>query len=83
MLLCMRTTLDIEDAVLERARRHASRQGATLTAIVERALRMFLSQRPERAEPLETRWVVVGGQRLPDVDIADRDRLYDALDGRL
>jgi hypothetical protein len=34
----MRTTLDLEDAVLERARRRASREGTTLTAIVERAL---------------------------------------------
>ena len=83
MLLCMRTTLDIEDTVLDRARRRAARDGATLTATVERALRLFLSQRPERAGPLETRWVVVAGRQLPDVDVADRDRLYDALDGRV
>lgn len=82
MLLCMRTTLDIEDAVLERARRRATRDGTTLTATVERALRLFLSQRPARAAPLDTRWVVVAGRQLPDVDVADRDRLYDALDGR-
>ena len=82
MLLCMRTTLDIEDAVLERARRRASREGTTLTAIVERALRLLLMQKTEPSVPLADRWVVVSGDREPDVDIADRDRLYDALGER-
>lgn len=82
MLLCMRTTLDIEDAVLDKARQRASREGTTLTAVVERALRLFLSERPRRPSPLESRWVVVEGTRLPDVDISDRDRLYDLMAGR-
>ena len=75
----MRTTLDIEDAVLERARRRAARDGTTLTDVVERALRHFLSRRAERGVPLAEKWVVVRGGRAPSVDIADRDRLYDVL----
>lgn len=82
MLLCMRTTLDIEDAVLDRARRRAAREGTTLTSIVERALQHFLGRRPEAPTPLADRWVVVEGRHAPDVDIADRDRLYDALGER-
>jgi hypothetical protein len=78
----MRTTLDIEDAVLGKARQRASREGTTLTAVVERALRRFLSERPQRQSPLTSRWVVVEGVRSPDVDISDRDRLYDVMAGR-
>lgn len=82
MLICMRTTLDLEDAVIERARRRAAKEGTTLTDIVERALRLFLSRRADAPAPLATRWVVVQGEREPAVDIADRDRLYDALGER-
>lgn len=82
MLLCMRTTLDIEDAILERARRRAAAERTTLTSVVERALRAFLSRRPEAGSPLNQRWVVVEGSRPPDVDVADRDRLIDAMTDR-
>lgn len=82
MLLCMRTTLDLEDAVIERARRRAAREGTTLTDIVERALRLFLGRRAEPSTPLATRWVVVRGEREPAVDLADRDRLHDLLGER-
>ena len=82
MILCMRTTLDIEDAILERARRRAASERTTLTSVVERALRQFLSRRPEKGPPLNQRWVVVKGDRLPDVDVADRDRLIDAMHDR-
>jgi hypothetical protein len=78
----MRTTLDVEDAILERARRRAAAERTTLTSVVERALREFLSRRPESGAPLKDRWVVVKGTRLPDVDVADRDRLIDALNDR-
>jgi len=78
----MRTTLNIEDAVIERARRRAAREGTTLTAIVERALRSFLTRRVEAPVPLAERWVVIRGEREPAVDLADRDRLHDLLGER-
>lgn len=82
MLLCMRTTLDLEDAVIERARRRAAKEGTTLTDIVERALRAFLTRRMEAPAPLAERWVVIRGEREPAVDLADRDRLYDRIGER-
>ena len=78
----MRTTLDIEDAVLERARKRAASEQTTLTDIVERALRHFLTRPAATPSPLAKRWVVVRGERPPDVDVADRDRLYDAFGDR-
>lgn len=41
----MKTTLDIQDALLERAKRHAKRVGRPLRAIVEDGLRQVLSER--------------------------------------
>jgi uncharacterized glyoxalase superfamily protein PhnB len=38
----MKTTLDLSDAVLERAKAHALREGLTLRAVVEDALRRYL-----------------------------------------
>ncbi len=39
----MKTTIDISDALLERAKKHASRSGTTLRALVEEGLRWVLS----------------------------------------
>jgi hypothetical protein len=41
----VKTTLEIQDALLERAKRHARRLGRPLRAIVEEGLRRVLSQR--------------------------------------
>jgi hypothetical protein len=42
----MRTTLDIDDQLLEAARRRAAKKGTTLTAFVEHALAATLASRP-------------------------------------
>lgn len=39
MIIDVRTTLVIDDALLRRAKIHAARHGVTLSALVERALR--------------------------------------------
>jgi hypothetical protein len=40
----MRTTVRLDDALLERARREASRRGLTLTALIEQGLRLAMRQ---------------------------------------
>jgi hypothetical protein len=82
MHICMRTTLDLEDQLLIKARRKAVERETTLTEIVEEALRFYLTAARKPVRRMTSRWVVVSGTREPDVDIADRDRLYDALEGR-
>ena len=42
----MKTTLEIADALLERARRHARKTGRPLRAVVEDGLRRVLDARP-------------------------------------
>ena len=57
----MKTTLDIQDELLARAKRHAQRTGRPLSAVVEEGLRQVL---PE--ETLRTRY------RLPDHSVGER-----------
>lgn len=79
MLSHMKTTLNIPDAVMAELRREAARQGRTMSELVEAALRLLLRQRRRPADlpPLPT--LSSGGHQ---VDIADREALYQAMDGR-
>lgn len=79
MVSHMKTTLIIDDGVMARLKREAARQGKTMSELVETALRLFLQNRPRAAElpPLPS---FRGGAEL--VDLADRDALYDAMEGR-
>lgn len=45
----MKTTVDISDTLLERAKRHAKRTGQPLRAVVEEGLRRVLESEPPRA----------------------------------
>lgn len=56
----MKTTIDIQDALLERAKRHAQRVGRPLRAIVEEGLRRVLAERS--APP---------AYELPDASVGD------------
>jgi hypothetical protein len=47
----MKTTLDLSDGVLERAKEHAVHEGRTLRAIVEDALRLYLDSVESSARP--------------------------------
>lgn len=75
----MKTTLVIDDKLLDRLREEAARRGTTLSALVESALRMFLDLRRERP-PLPPLPSFDGGGAV--VDVADRSALYDAMEGR-
>ena len=75
----MKTTLNIDDKVMADLRREAARQGRTMSELVESALRLLLrSQRKQqKIAPLPT---FHSSGAL--VDIADRDALYQAMEGR-
>ena len=78
MLICMRTTLNIDDELFRKAKREASDRGITLTRFIEDAVRRALA--PKRDEPYVFRWRTYTGGGTPAVDPADRDALYDWLD---
>ena len=75
----MKTTLNIDETVMAELKREAARQRRTMSELVETALRnLFKSQRkPTQLSPLPT---FHGGGAL--VDIADREALYQAMEGR-
>jgi hypothetical protein len=78
----MRTTLDIDDRLLEQARRRAAEKGTTLTAFVEHALAATLAGRAAHGKPYALQWKTHTGRTLPGVDVTDRDRLYERMEGR-
>ena len=79
MVFHMKTTLNIDDAVMARLKREAARQGRTMSELVETALRGLLQSRKQPTElpPLPT-FNSGGGV----IDVADREALYQAMEGR-
>jgi hypothetical protein len=75
----MKTTLNIDDAVMAQLKREAARQRRTMSELVETALRLLfrLGRTPAALEPLPT---FRSGGAL--VDVADRTALYEAMEGR-
>lgn len=78
----MRTTLDLDEGVLRRAKRRALEEGRTLTALIEEALRRYLSPARPKARPFRLRLLTRRGRLVPGVDLADRDSLYERMEGR-
>jgi Arc/MetJ family transcription regulator len=75
----MKTTLNIDDTVMAELKREAARQGRTMSEMVETALRLLLRS-PRKRPSLPELPTFDGGE--PFIDIADRNALYDAMDGR-
>lgn len=79
MVSHMKTTLNIDDTVMAELKREAVRQGRTMSELVETALRLLLHA-PRKRKGLPNLPTFDGGE--PHVDIADRNALYDAMEGR-
>jgi hypothetical protein len=78
----VKTTLNLDERLLARAKALALREGTTLTALLEDALRARLAPRPKSATPIELKLPTVKGSALPNIDIADREALFDLLDNK-
>lgn len=80
----MRTTIRLDDALLEQAKREAARRGETVTSLIERGLRLVLAtprQRPKRRH-VDLPVCREGGGTLPGVDLDDSAALLDIVEGR-
>jgi plasmid stability protein len=81
MLLCMRTTLKLDDDVFRAYKRRAAARGTTLAQEIEDVLRADLHSReePNSEAPFET--LVFDGDRSPAlVDINDNRALQELMD---
>ncbi|MBU4202457.1 MAG: hypothetical protein KKD59_00615 [Acidobacteria bacterium] len=75
----IKTTLKIEESVMMRLKEEAVRRGCTMSELVESALRLLLqSDKIHQKMPSLPKFKSGG----PLVDIADRDALYQAMEGR-
>ena len=76
----MRTTINLDDALLAEAKQVAARTGRSLTAVVEDALRESLHRRhPTTERAIELPVFGEGGMR-PGVDLDDSAALLDVME---
>jgi hypothetical protein len=75
----MKTTLNIDDTVMAELKQEAVRQKRTMSELVETALRNLFRS---RKQPVELTPLPVFHSGGAVVDVADRDALYQAMEGR-
>jgi hypothetical protein len=78
----MRTTLKLDDGLMRTAKKRAVEEGKTLTALIEDALRQYLTPPRAAGKPFKLRLLTRKGRLVPGVNVADRDALYDFMEGR-
>jgi Ribbon-helix-helix protein, copG family len=80
----MRTTVRLDQALLERVRAEAAKRKTTLTALIEQGLELVLRQplKSSRRPPVALPECRAGGGTLPGIDLNDSASLFDRLDDR-
>jgi hypothetical protein len=76
----MRTTLDIDDPILREVKRLHEQEGRAMGAIVSELLAEALTRRKAGRGKTPFRWTARAMRAR--VDLADKDALYAALDGK-
>jgi len=80
----MRTTVRLDDGLLERARKEAARRGVTLTSLIEEGLQTILRRPLKRSTrpPVSLPECRAGGGTQPGVDLNDSAALLDRMEER-
>ena len=86
MVSHMKTTVDLPDDLLIRAKKRAVDSRTTLRVLIERGLRRELAassvNRRGQRIARKIRWVVAPGGLPPGLDVADRSSLQDWIRGK-
>jgi hypothetical protein len=79
----MRTTVRLDDGLLDRAKREAARRGKTLTALIEEGLRLAMIQGQEKQCVHRVKFPVSNtrGGAHPGIDLNNNVQLLDIMDG--
>jgi len=79
----MRTTVRLDDKLLEQAKKEAARKGKTLTAFMDEAIRQALTKPTDRPPRKKVHLPVsrAGGGTLPGVDLNDSAALLEIMEG--
>ena len=81
MLLCMRTTLDLDSQLYRQAKLFAAEHELTLTSVMEDGLRALFQRKQALTPPKPFKLVVFkGGGPAPGVDLSDNSALADLMD---
>ncbi len=86
MLVCMRTTIRLDDELLTEAKQQAARTNRTLTALIEDALRETLSRAKSTERGGRVDLPTFRGDPpgvMPGVDLDDSAALLELLEGDL
>jgi hypothetical protein len=80
----MRTTVRLDRALMAKAKEEAARSGETLTALIERGLRLALARRAQRQTKPRMRIPVstARGGTHPGVNLDNSAALFDLLEER-
>lgn len=80
----MKTTVEIADPLLERARAVAARDGETLRSLIEKALAKELADRTHKAKPFKLRQVTFGGDgvRAEVAHLSPHEMIHSSYEGR-
>lgn len=76
----MRTTLNLDDDLVARAKALAARRGRTLTSLMEDALRAVLEREGKPAKRSAVELPIGSGQLRPGVSLNDNVSLRDLMD---
>ena len=77
----MKTTVEIADPLLKKAKKLAAEQGTTLRDLMERGLRQVLAEKTgKKKKPFKLRFVTVKGEGLqPEFKDAGWEKIRDAI----
>ena len=77
----MRTTITIDDSLLERLKRQAAERGTTVSRLIEESVRLMDHQASAEAAPAPFELVTFGrGGRFTRVDVDDTSALQELAD---
>jgi len=78
MLLCMRTTVDINDDLLVRAKKRAIELHKPLRSLIEDGLRLCLKKTAQsRKKNKKIQWIIADGGLPKGLDLADRSAMQE------
>lgn len=82
MLICMRTTLHLNESLIKRAKAFALKNHRTLTSVLEESLRRLLDQQKEMPLQKIMDLCTVKGPVNPGIDLNDSASLLDIMENQ-